>query len=203
MYTCERSYKWKLKMGKPVLQELWRITGEIMGELELYLQQKTGEKIKLRYRPEKQARLLKLRVWSTRYRVPVGEVLEIILPVLRGRVPQNKLRRHGIGVGVYTFVGRKAEEILKDELRRKYPDSEHLTLWREQERERQLERERTEDLEGLKPHRKPVVSLLESESMEDFLTGYRDSIQQEKSQQDRVQTETWRKRKAYRGNPWR
>lgn len=185
------------------LSELWSVTLQMVGELETYLQRQTGKRARLQYKSDKQVRLLRLKLWSVRYKISVQEVLDLIVPGLRSQMQGIKFKKYGIGVGVNALTGKKAEEILRDNLRDRYPDNEHLTLWREQEKERQLERERTEDLEGLKPHEKPVVSLLESDSMEEFLTGYRDSIQKEKSQQDRVQTETWRKRKAYRGSPWR
>src|SRR5262245_4004056 len=108
-------------MQKPnKLSEVWQQSAIVITEIERWLVMREDRHVKLNFAPLDQARLLKLAMWGRRYSVEIHEILDLILPILRGQVRQSPYRkRSGIGVTVPALTGPAAERILNQELKKK------------------------------------------------------------------------------------
>jgi hypothetical protein len=143
-----------------------------------------------------------LKVWSYRYHVSVPEILSLVLPYLRKTINTNK-KRYGLGVTIAALTGAGAEKILCEALFQKYPTDEHVSVWREAERMRQLEAEAREERGGLEQkHISGPVSLLEADSAEKFLESYSKRIITRRDRLRAAYSDPERKKLHYRSNPW-
>lgn len=147
-------------------------------------------------------RLCRLQVWSWRHRVSIEEILSLVLPYLRKTVGTDQKQRYGLGVSVATLTGKTGEVILVEALAKKYPGNEHVDRWRQIEQERQLRAEQMEETDGLAVRAPKLVSIMEADSVEDYLKRYTQRIRMARKQFRDTQADPERKRKAYRGNPW-
>ena len=75
-----------------------------------------------------QYRLLTLRTWSIKYKVPVSFVIQTVVEYWMRKLPPRK--KTGIGISVSTLTGPTSEKILTAEIERLYPDQEHLRAWK-------------------------------------------------------------------------
>lgn len=183
------------------LSDLWKAANEITAELDRWIQRKDGRGVRLRFKAIDQARLLRLRVWAWRYKVELQELLDLIMPILRAQV-KGKKSGFGLGLRVTTLTGDAAERILAAEVHKRYPDRENVVIWRDKVRQEQLEAERMEELDGLKPREEKISRLLETDSVREFIASYYDRIEQARKRDRIAREQSWRKVKAYRGNPW-
>lgn len=148
-------------------------------------------------------RLYRLYVWGSRYKLAVAEILDVLVPALKSVVKRKAKAHGGLEIPAAVLTGRAARGILLDTLLKRYPNRENITAFKERERERQLLVEKQDELGGITVHVKPVVSFLEAESVEDFLQKYRERIEKKREENVRAALQSWRRRKNYRGNPWR
>jgi hypothetical protein len=174
---------------------LWSITNEVRLELESY----SGAN--LSYLKEQDlAKLAILKVWSIRYYLPVSEVIRIIVPVLK-QIIRSRKKLRGLGVPITTLTAVGTEKILEREIQELYPDGEHVRLWKEQEREKQLNTELLDETEGLPVKQVQLRPLYEYETCREFATGYEKMIDK-KSKSMSNATQQHRRSKPYRLNPW-
>jgi hypothetical protein len=178
----------------------WRIANEIAAALERWVERKEKRSVRLCFKKSDQLSLLKLRTWSFRYHLSIVDILDMILPVLRGQVKVKK-KTYGLGVAVRSLVGPGAERVLVEEIKRRYPNGEHIAMWREQERERQLEAERLLESDGLVP-REYTENLVTADSTEKFVTEYTRRTLAKRADNRSNRANRSRRRKKYRGNPW-
>src|ERR1700679_2847856 len=77
-----------------------------------------------------QYRLLTLRAWEIKYKVSLENILQILLPFWERFVQRRskKMKKAGLNVRVSTLTGKKSEQVLKDQLSKLYPSSEHRIL---------------------------------------------------------------------------
>lgn len=148
-----------------------------------------------------QCRLLKFRTWSLRYYVEVEEILEMVLPVLRNQM-RSRVGK-GLGVPIKILTGRKAEEILRDQIKRRYPDGENKKVWASRERERQIQRELRDELSGMRERdvlrgkTRLEVGILE------WTHEYQKQISARHKRWEKIRARNLRsKRRGYRRNPW-
>ena len=183
------------------MAELLRACGWMTRELEVWLEARENKSVRLRYKPVEQARLLRLSCWCQRLHISVMEALDLLLPILRRKIRRKK-KSWALGVSLRALCGDAAREILEDRIAYHYPNGEHKTIWREREREKQLRLEKEEELEGFKAKEPQPISLLSCETAEDFITQYSKRVLAKRHENQKAVLEAWRKRKAYRGNPW-
>lgn len=189
-------------MRNPEIAEAWHRSAEIVTALEKWLEGKQQRHSRLNYKKTDKLRLLRFRTWEFRYRVELEEMFDILIPILRAKM-ERKRQKHGIGVSITALVGEGAEEILKEELAKKYPEGSNITLWKDRERRRQLERERLEDSDGMATRSKTAAfSILEADSLDTYLTKYRCKVKSAKEKLVSVETSKARRLRRYRGNPW-
>ena len=182
--------------------ELWRRSNEIQSAIEHWIQDHDHKHVPVRYKPADQLKLLKFRTWQLRHKLSVPEILNLIVPVLRGQM-LGRGRNYGLGIGVRTLVGRGSERILLEEIAKFYPSSEHISMWRDQERERQIDAEHNEDLDGMESTSNKIPTLMDCDSVDQYLSRYKKKILHSRQVHEVEVTKASRKRKAYRGSPWR
>lgn len=185
------------------MSELWQATNQITSDIERWLRIRESRSIPLRFKPIDQARLLRLRVWSVKYYIPIIEILDILIPELR-LLTKKKSPRYALGITMQMLCGSGAEKLLQDRLRRRYPESEHFLLWREQLRDAQLELEAKEDSgSDLISRSTGYKRLIDAPSVSDYVLQYESKITEKSNNQSIAVSQKWRRRKAYRGNPFR
>ncbi len=190
-------------IAKSRISELWQATNQITSEIERWLHTREAKTIPLRFKAIDQARLLRLRVWSVKYYIPIIEILDILIPELR-LLAKKKNPRYAIGVSISMLCGSGAEKLLRDKLSRRYPDSEHFLLWREHTRDAQLEAEAKDTSESdLISRSTGYKRLIDAPSVLDYVQQYESKITEKSDQQQIAVSQKWRRRKAYRGNPFR
>jgi hypothetical protein len=179
------------------------------GQEMAYLQTRCGELLKIlqeycgsKLQPSKKSlpQLLILDTLAMRYKISPAEVLSIVAPVLRSRTDPHRRRPGGLGVSIAALAGPGAERILQEELAKIYPFGENVTQWREVARDRQLAAEETD---GDLPSKKLPASVLYAESHEQWVSGYRRTVDAARACRQHAEHDSGRRRKHYRGNPWR
>ena len=164
-------------------------------DLEHWLEREKGKHVKLRFKRVDLIRLLTLRTWSLRYYLQVMDILEILLPILRSSPGQK--RAYGLGLTVAALTGDGAERILLRELRRRYPNGEHIGAWRENEIERELAAEESED--GLAPRQLQKLGVLSSVSIDQYVRKYKRRTRIARRKRRAAED---KKRKPFRWSPW-
>jgi hypothetical protein len=185
----------------PEVTELWRRSNEIQSAIEQWIQDHDGKHVPVRYKRADQIKLLKFRTWQLRYKLSIPEILNLIVWVLRTKM-LGRGKGYGLGVSVRTLVGQGSERILQEEIAKFYPANEHIAMWRDQERERQIEAERNEDLDGMASTNGKVPTLMECDTVDKYIARYKKKILHSRQVHEVEVTKTSRRRKAYRGNPW-
>ena len=180
---------------------IFGVANEVAAEIDAWAQRADGKDRRLAYRQDRLLRLTRLRVWSIRYRVPIGEILDLVMPILRARIHRQNAK-YGLGVSIPALTGNGAEEILRKELHKRYPDGEQYKIWKEQTQEHQLAVEEKDEADGLTLRSSGVKSVGEAASISHYLDSYRQRVLGRRKQLRKALDSKWRSRKAYRGNPW-
>jgi hypothetical protein len=193
---------------KSPISEVWSRANRIMTDLEAWILRNDGKTKRIRLGALDQVRLLRLGVWSERYAVTITEVLDTVMPVLRGQVRGEQRERWGLGISVRALTSRGTERILREEIEKKYPGGENWGYRRGQLRDRQLEREQAEDAEGVVVRESGVKTVLECDTTGEFVAQYEQGVRRKQTEFRRASREAWRSERSYRatpgmGNPWR
>jgi hypothetical protein len=85
-----------------------------------------------------QLRLLNLKVWTERYRVPLTWILRVLLHEYFGE--HRRSYNRSIGLRVSSFTGRKAEKYLADRIAQEFPNWQLERQFLAERRQRLLER---------------------------------------------------------------
>ena len=159
----------------------------VAAEVEAILKRDYGVRW-FRVKVNDQLRLLRLKQWEEKYRVPMEWILAQLIPFWREKYSKYQRSQGGFGVTVATLVGSVSEEVLRGKIKHMFPDGENLQRWRAREQLRQWtvvwDRRETRFSED------PVRAVRE----------YRDVIQRERRGRKK-----WMKilaKRPYRGNPW-
>lgn len=186
--------------------QLWAYSLQITSTITRWVEVHDKKHTILTYSKIDQLKLMTLRTWELRYRLPVYEILDLVVPVLRV-VVKGHLRRKkplaGLRVPVSTLTGVAAERILLDQIAKKFPDAQHIGIWRAEERERQLRRERLVESEGITIRQLGTVTLLSSQSVGGYIDAYKKQVHAKRVEEATELANKDRKRKSYRFNPWR
>jgi hypothetical protein len=143
-------------------------------------------------RPVDELRLLTLAVWAERYKVSL-EFVVTTLVTFWSKVVRAKARG-GIGVKIWTLVGKKSHEVLLEEIARQYPNKENEDEWRWKKRLQQVEA----NPRGLVR----VATVLDTDNVADFCKIYSKRMTRRGRLIDRATSSVLKRRRAYRGNPW-
>lgn len=174
-------------------------TAEVCLEVDKTLRQLFGKQLFFPKEVDK-ARLLKLKMWSDRYKVSLSYILGKLVPRFEkmaskhARSPRVKVSK-GIGTTIAVLTGQAAEEFLKDCIAKDYPDQENVLAWKEDKREETL---RLLDGEELVVRPRKILSF---KSVAAYTDAYRQKM--EKQRQSTAKREAQLSKQPYRGNPWR
>ncbi len=181
--------------------ELWRRANDIVAILEKWIEENDHKSLRLTITRENQMRLLKLRTWTFRYYLSIPEILDLIMPVLRGRVKRTK-PGYGLGIAVRSLVGKGAEGILQVEIARRFKSNEHIQVWKEEQRELQLELEFLEQTEGVAVRQDKLVTIQNADNADQFVAAYTKQIEARRKTAQSEGSNKERRRKRYRRSPW-
>ncbi len=168
-------------------------------DIERWIEVREQRRARLFLSEKDKLRLLRLRIWSMRYKISILEILDLIVPVFRKKF-RLKGQGKGLGIPVSTLTGAVAEEILQDRLTEQYPDGANITAWKFAERERQLDAERMDEADGMAVREPKMPTLLEVGDVAEYSRIYAERVAQTRAAQS---NQDWRKRRMYRDNPWR
>ena len=129
-----------------------------------------------------QLRLLNLKIWANKYKLPLEEILRLLLSVWMGKFKAS--RRKGLVVPISTLVGKKSNDILLDYLAKKYPNRENITL-------------RKQDLVSKII---PEAELKEWDDPIRFVYEYKQHIKALRAGDAKIAAKF--RRRHWRGNPW-
>lgn len=184
---------------------MWKRAAGIQLMVQRYAGLRTkNPELRLNYKQIDLVRLLKLQTWSYRYRLSIPEILSMVVPSLITVIKEQRpdYAPTGLGVNITTLTGKSAERILRFQINKAYPENEHIHIWLQDEREKCLLRERVDDAGGTLPNEK-VPHILDYTDMTAFVTDYKAKMEKMRASGDKARHEDWRKRKAYRGNPFK
>jgi hypothetical protein len=187
------------------VSEVWAEANKIINQISRWVESHDGSKPFINYKPIDQVRLLTLKTWELRYHLPILEILDLLVPPLRKHIakrPGKKKKYNGLGVSIVTLCSHGAEEILQRAIEKKYPDSEHVSIWRSTTRDRQLKAEKIEALEGLSARVSRPSSILDYDLVSEFSADYCASVDKKRLEHTNALLDPKRKRKRYRFNPW-
>jgi hypothetical protein len=151
-----------------------------------------------------QCRLLKLKVWSERYKVSIGYILSVLIPYFEklsykhARRPREKVSK-GIGTTIPVLTGTAAEEYLASQIIKEFPDSENVVAWKEdrqQECFRLIEQEESEGIRIKKPK-----GVLQYKTLAAYRIAYVERMKRRRDTEDRLVKQL--AKQPYRGNPFR
>ena len=187
---------------KSSMADVWSLANGVIAELQHWIETRDKKHIHLKFTPLDQARLTRFRVWEYRYRMSIEEILDLILNPLREQMNLHS-RHYGLGVSVRALLGKKAEAILQDHIKRYMGQVETGITWRQREQEKQLLREKQDELDGLSVREATAGrSLLECDSVKEFIRNYELHITVQREELRKASAQRWRRRKNYRGNPF-
>lgn len=169
---------------------------QIRYEVDSILRKEFGTQL-FQMKSDDAIRLLRLRVWSTRYKVSVCYILKRLIPHFK-KYASNFRRRYndkGIGVTIAVLTGKVAEQKLKEFIARDFVDGENITDWKEQEKARCLSLINGDEVVG-RP--KPF---LHYKSIKQFIESYERRVTSMSKDLTRIEKKL--SKQPYRGNPFR
>lgn len=169
---------------------------QIRFEVEGIIAKEFGAQL-FRMKNDDAIRLLRLRVWSVRYKVSVAYIIKRLVPHYK-KYASNFRRRYndkGIGVTIAVLTGRMAEEKLREFISKDFPDGENTIEWKEDEKNRCLALLNGDEVVG-RP--KPF---LHYRSVKLFITAYESRVQ--KMNRDLTKIEKKMSKQPWRGNPFK
>jgi hypothetical protein len=149
-------------------------------------------------------RLLILRVWTEKYRVPLSYLVATLVPFWESFVQRKsyRMKKQGLNVRVSTLTGKKSELYLQEKLAKDFPNNIHKRLWISNERERIYASQKLKEEKGdFKTKSDTLKSLLDFSSLKKYVRHYRSKIRKQVKEREKLSSE-FRKR-PYRGNPFR
>lgn len=139
-------------------------------------------------------RLLILATWAEKYKVSIDYILRLLVPIWAKKFQRHKNSSRGLGARVATVVGQKSEQILIAQTAKDFPAGENVDDWRWQRRK---------ELLGLdqRGFSRPIT-IISSEHLRDSVLSYRQRIERRSTMLDKAVSNSKRRRRVYRGNPW-
>lgn len=183
------------------VHEVWRKAIELTALLLRWVETRDGETRFILLSKPDQLRLLVLETWSIRYRLPVLEILDIVVPFVRLRWKSRGRVVSLLRFRIAALAGNSAEVYLREQLAKRYPNGENYAAWRQREIEHQLLVEEAEELGDLHTRSSPI-GLLGFDTGEAYVAAYRERVLKARAAYNKEASARWRKRKRYRGNPF-
>ena len=185
---------------------VWRYAADIQEIIRQWLQLRDGRKDPvLRYKPADLVRLVRLRTWMMRHRLTIFEILDLLVLELRARfsrINRKTKMTGGLRISINTLTSHGAERVLKEMIAKTYPDNEHINIWRERERDRQMAAEMAEEMGNMVEAPEKKLKLVDFDSPVDFVKRYEKRLERQR-RVEMAASDPSRKKRAYRWNPFR
>jgi hypothetical protein len=169
--------KYRVEAKQQFEQLLLKTTNEFTQDASKVL----DRKIIIAVKRQDQLRLLNLLTWRDKFNLPVSEILAVVLKVwgnkYKGRNPK------GLGVAISTICGPKSKQIIKEYIKKQYPNGECIEL-RKQELLNTL---------------LPTIDVKRREDPLAFIKDYKNYIKMERKKIDDIEEKL--KRRHWRTNP--
>jgi hypothetical protein len=193
VYSAESGWR----MNEQTQYELKALTERSVKHLERCqnaLQKTLGAQRTLRFLsiPDRH-RLLTLATWEERYRVPLEWIVERLLRAYQ-KTKQRKRVAPGFPVKVSTLVSAASEEMLREEIKKVYPDNVHIDIWRQAEQARLLYKFYPEEEERLR-------TTLSFGRLSQYAEYYGEQMEKRRRAFLRARSKL-AKSLPYRGSPW-
>jgi hypothetical protein len=131
-------------------------------------------------RPDK-FRVLNFISWVERYHVSLKEMLGILLPIWRKKFQTNS---KGLGVRLSLLVGPKSKEIIKQYIKKAYPNGENLLLSKQSISDKYLSK----------------MNSIEVDDPVEYIQAYKDNIISIRKEDTKMKKQM--RRRSWRGNPF-
>lgn len=113
-------------------RKLFNVTIQICGDVNTALQASLGKAI-WHISESDRYRLYKLWIWSQRYYVSLEYILSVLVPYFNNGVEKRTGKKSkGLGISIPVLTGDVAEEVLQKCISRDFPEGDHLSLYREE-----------------------------------------------------------------------
>lgn len=169
--------KYRIEAKQQFETLLLKFTDEVIREASNV----SGRPIIIQVKRQDQLRLLNLITWTDKYSISLNEVLTVIFKVWTGKYKPRNPR--GLGVAISTICGPKSKQIVKDYVKKTYPNGENIEL-RNQEVLNEL---------------LPPIDIKRREDPLFFIKDYKNYIKAERKKIDDVENKL--KRRRWRTNP--
>lgn len=194
----------KLKrLGRKELRNLDSLATEFMGKVAKDLGKIRKQEVRLYITMQDRYRLLKLKVWADKYKVPLIFILSTLIPLWESFIQRRsrQVKREGLNVRVATLTGKKSEQFLQEAIRKEFPDGANKRLWIAKHRERILATKvlSLQDKELLSRSQK-VSGLEEFTTPRKYIAYYRRRVRYLNSVREKVIQQM--EERPYRSNPF-
>lgn len=173
---------------------LWGPASSWELEVDAELRKQFGKQLWVR-KSDDRLRLLKLRVWSLRYHVPLQYILAVLVPHFEKLASRQYIRKRagsskGLGFPITVLCGDVAHEFLQERIAKDFPSKENTQTWIEGHKQLCLEKTEMDEVVA-KPR-----AVLAYRSVGDFVKSYGRGI-------DRTRRDADRAERKLRKQPWR
>jgi hypothetical protein len=188
-----RFYKQEKARTKLKVSKIRAIVDEV-------LQEDFGRRL-YRLSKDDEHRLLTLYTWRDRYKVSIKWMLKILIKIWTKKFARFKINS-SLGCRVATLVGKKSEEIIREEIYKEFSHGENLKNWKQSEQDKIVKLVQG-STETSKRERK-YSSILEAKTPEAYIKQYERELrwnkQKTSSKSQKLLTQV--KEKPFRNNPF-
>jgi hypothetical protein len=186
-------------LAKREIAELDSLSIDFMYDVERALARIRKSQVTLYLRQNDRYKLLRIRVWISRYHVTLEYILSRLLPFWEQFVQRRskKMKKEGLNVRVGTLTGKKSESILLDMLKKDYPNNLQKAIFIASERTRifnLLEKQYNKDFKIKEK------SMIDYSSPKRYVNAYRRRMIHTQRQRENFTEEM--KLRPYRNNPF-
>lgn len=175
---------------------------KIVDEVDLVLRRKFGKQL-FYPKSDDQIRLLRLHLWSERYKVSLEYILSVLIPYFEGIANKHRGRPRGtsskgIGTTIANLTGNASENILLSRIEKDFPESEHKIDWRITKQQACLQKIAADSDEVVVKRPKGV---LQYATLAKYRKAYEQRITQKKMDDEKLERQL--AKQPFRGNPFR
>jgi hypothetical protein len=141
-------------------------------------------------------RLLSLRTWTLRYKLPLSEILEIILKFWDSIVSKRRMKAlqkqqfRGLGCTIPCLCGDRSQEIVAEYVKKKYPNGENVRAWKAERRAMHMRTGRIN------------LVFRRGDSLNSVVDRYREKVIMNRNRNQKIYTRMRRTKRRYPDNPW-
>lgn len=184
------------------LQDLDSLSDKFVRRVESTLKSIRKEDVHLFLTQKDRYRLLILRSWEIKYRIPLRYILSTVLPIWEAFVKRRskKMKSQGLNVRVSTLTGKKSEQYLVERINKDFPGELNKIMYISSERERIFNKTLHQVDDGIKV-KSNIKDLQDFISTTRYVKYYRKERKKENKRRDTIQEEF--EERPYRGNPFK